>query len=88
LPGIEVCTIDDLRPVVERTLAQRSTELPAAYAIVRAEVTRFTRWLSRRETARPSARSAPRSSRRERVAAASWPDGDEVRVLLPVSDQG
>jgi glutamyl-tRNA reductase len=51
LTGVEVYTIDDLRSVVERTLAQRSAELPAAYSIVRAEVARFTAWLSRRETA-------------------------------------
>jgi glutamyl-tRNA reductase len=51
LTGIAVYTIDDLRPVVERTRAQRTAELPAAYSIVRAEVARFTRWLSRRETA-------------------------------------
>jgi glutamyl-tRNA reductase len=42
--GVEVYTIDDLRPVVERTLTQRSAELPAAYSVVRAEVARFTRW--------------------------------------------
>jgi glutamyl-tRNA reductase len=41
--GVEVYTIDDLRPVVERTLTQRSAELPAAYSVVRAEVARFTR---------------------------------------------
>lgn len=51
LTGVEVCTIDDLRPVVERTLLQRSAELPAAYSIVRAEVARYTQWLTRRETA-------------------------------------
>jgi glutamyl-tRNA reductase len=51
LTGVEVYTIDDLRPVVERTLAQRSAELPLAYALVRAEVARFTGWLRRRETA-------------------------------------
>jgi glutamyl-tRNA reductase len=51
LPGVEVYTIDDLRPVVERTLMQRSAELPAAYSVVRAEVARFTGWLRRRETA-------------------------------------
>jgi glutamyl-tRNA reductase len=51
LPGVEVHTVDDLRPAVERTLSQRSGELPAAYSVVRAEVGRFTRWLSRRETA-------------------------------------
>jgi glutamyl-tRNA reductase len=51
LPGVELYTIDDLRTVVERTLAQRSAELPAADSIVRGEVTRFTGWLYRRETA-------------------------------------
>jgi glutamyl-tRNA reductase len=51
LTGVEVYTIDDLRPVVERTLTQRSAELPAAHSLVRAEVARFTGWLRRRETA-------------------------------------
>jgi glutamyl-tRNA reductase len=50
LSGIELYTIDDLRPVVERTLTQRSAELPAAYSIIRAEVARFTRWLTHRQT--------------------------------------
>ena len=49
LPGVELYTSDDLRQVVERRLTQRSAELPAAYSVVRAEVARFTRWLSRRE---------------------------------------
>jgi glutamyl-tRNA reductase len=51
LDGVDVYTIDDLRDAVERTLTQRSTELPAAYSVIRSEVSRFTRWLSRRETA-------------------------------------
>jgi glutamyl-tRNA reductase len=51
LAGVEVHTIDDLRQVVERSLMRRSAELPAAYSVVRAEVARFTRWLSRRDTA-------------------------------------
>jgi glutamyl-tRNA reductase len=51
LAEIEVYTIDDLRPIVERTLSQRSAELPAAYWIVRAEVARYTRWVSHREAA-------------------------------------
>jgi glutamyl-tRNA reductase len=51
LDGVEVHTTDDLRQVVERTLARRRRELPAANAIVRAEVARFSRWLSHRETA-------------------------------------
>jgi glutamyl-tRNA reductase len=49
LPGVELSTSDDLRQVVEQRLAQRSAELPAAYSEVRAEVARFTRWLSVRE---------------------------------------
>jgi glutamyl-tRNA reductase len=49
LPGVELYTSDDLRQVVEQRLAQRSAELPAAYSVVRAEVARFTGWLSRRE---------------------------------------
>jgi glutamyl-tRNA reductase len=51
LAGVELYTVDDLRRVVDRTLMQRSDELPAAYSVVRAEVARFTRWLNRRETA-------------------------------------
>jgi len=51
LDGVELFTIDDLRPIVERTLEQRRTELPAAYSIVHAEVARFERWLKSRETA-------------------------------------
>jgi glutamyl-tRNA reductase len=48
LAGVEVHTIDDLRQLIERTLMQRSAHLPAAHSIVRTEVARFTRWLSRR----------------------------------------
>jgi glutamyl-tRNA reductase len=51
LTGVELYTIDDLRTVVERTLTQRRAELPAADSIIRGEVTRFTGWLYRRETA-------------------------------------
>jgi glutamyl-tRNA reductase len=47
--GVELFTSDDLRQVVEQRLAERSAELPAAHAVVRAEVARFTGWLSRRE---------------------------------------
>jgi glutamyl-tRNA reductase len=48
LPGVELRTIDDLRRIAERTLADRATHLPAARAIVDAEVARFTGWLDRR----------------------------------------
>jgi glutamyl-tRNA reductase len=51
LIGAELYTIDDLRPVVEQTLTERSAELPAAYSIVCAETARYTQWLRRRETA-------------------------------------
>jgi glutamyl-tRNA reductase len=68
LTGVEVYTIDDLRPVVERTRTQRSAELPAAYSIVRAEVARFTRWLSRRERA-ADLRSLSTAVERARAAA-------------------
>jgi glutamyl-tRNA reductase len=56
LAGVEVHAIDDLRLVVERTLMQRRAHLPAAHAIVSAEVARYTRWLSRRPASgfRPS----------------------------------
>jgi glutamyl-tRNA reductase len=58
LTGVELYTIDDLRPIVEGTLTQRSAELPAAYSIVQAEVARFTRWLSHREMAAGLRRAA------------------------------
>jgi glutamyl-tRNA reductase len=51
LGGVEVYTLDDLRPLVEGTLRQRRAELPAAYGVLRSEVTRFTTWLGRREPA-------------------------------------
>jgi glutamyl-tRNA reductase len=50
LPGVELHTIDDLRRIAERTLAERATHLPAARAIVDAEVARFAGWLDRRAT--------------------------------------
>jgi glutamyl-tRNA reductase len=49
LAGVELHTLDDLRAVVERALAERRAELPAAYAVLRTEVARFTDWLRRRE---------------------------------------
>jgi glutamyl-tRNA reductase len=51
LAGVEVLALDDLRVLVEGTLRQRRAELPAAYAVLRSEVTRFTTWLGRREPA-------------------------------------
>ena len=51
LAGVEVYTLDDLRVLVEGTLGQRRAELPAAAAVLRSEVTRFTTWLRRREPA-------------------------------------
>ena len=49
LAGVELHTLDDLRPMVERALDQRRAELPAAYAVLGTEVARFTDWLRRRE---------------------------------------
>jgi glutamyl-tRNA reductase len=49
LPRVEVYTLDDLRQVVERAVVRRRAELPAARAVLRAEVSRFTTWLRRRE---------------------------------------
>jgi len=46
--GVEVHTLDDLNRVVERALLARRRELPAAQAVVRVEVARFTEWLPRR----------------------------------------
>jgi glutamyl-tRNA reductase len=51
LSGIEVHTIDELRGVVERSLAQRRTALAEAEVIVGREVTRFADWLDRRQAA-------------------------------------
>jgi glutamyl-tRNA reductase len=51
LAGVEVRTLDDLKRVAERALAQRRGELPAAQAVLRVEVARFTGWLRRREAA-------------------------------------
>ena len=48
LAGVEVRTLEDLNRVVERALVQRRGELPAAQAVVRIEVARFTEWLRRR----------------------------------------
>jgi glutamyl-tRNA reductase len=48
MPGVELCTIDDLEEVVERTRTQRQAELPAAHSVLRTEVARFTRWLHTR----------------------------------------
>lgn len=49
LAGVELHTIDDFQPVVQGALAQRRAQLPAADAILRREVSRFTRWLDARE---------------------------------------
>lgn len=60
LPGVELHTIDDLRELVQRTIAQRSAQLPAAHAILQAEVDRFTAWLHRREMRRANGTRALR----------------------------
>jgi glutamyl-tRNA reductase len=49
LPSVEVYTLDALQRVIQRTLVRRRAQLPAAHAVVRAEVGRFTRWLRARE---------------------------------------
>jgi glutamyl-tRNA reductase len=49
--GVELHTLDDLQALIDGTLLQRRTELPAAHAVLRSEVTRFTTWLGRREPA-------------------------------------
>ena len=49
LHGVEVYTLDDLRPLVDGTIRQRRAELPAAHAVLSSEVTRYTTWLRRRE---------------------------------------
>jgi glutamyl-tRNA reductase len=66
LPGVELHTIDDLRELVQRTIAQRNAQLPAAHAILQAEVDRFTAWLHRREMRRAN---GPRPLR--------WPPAEE-----------
>jgi glutamyl-tRNA reductase len=82
LAGVEVYTIDDLQRGVERTLRQRSAELPAAYSVVRAEVARFTRWLSHRETA---AALSPLSGDVEQARAAAL--AQALERLSPLSAQ-
>jgi glutamyl-tRNA reductase len=47
LAGVEVRAVDDLRLVVERALMLRRARLPAAHAIVAADVALYTRCLSR-----------------------------------------
>jgi glutamyl-tRNA reductase len=49
LPRVELYTLDDLQRLVEGTLIRRRAELPAARAVLLAEVSRFTAWLRRRE---------------------------------------
>jgi glutamyl-tRNA reductase len=68
LPGVELHTIDDLRELVQRTIVQRSAQLPAAHAILQAEVDRFTAWLHRREMHRAT---GPRPLRRPPIEEAS-----------------
>jgi glutamyl-tRNA reductase len=51
LPGVRLCTVDDLEEIVAQTLARRAAELPEAYALIHREVKRFTRWLSGRQAA-------------------------------------
>ncbi len=51
LAGVEMRTLDDLEQVVERALVRRRGEAPAAQAVLRVEVARFTDWLRRREAA-------------------------------------
>jgi glutamyl-tRNA reductase len=83
LTGVEIYTIDDLRPIVERSLTQRSTELPAPYSLVRAEVARFTGWLRRRETA-----GAPRSLETDvERAEPRGSHGGEAGIRLPIYAQ-
>jgi glutamyl-tRNA reductase len=83
LTGVEICTIDDLRPIVERSLTQRSAELPAAYSLVRAEVARFTGWLRRRETA-AALRSLETDVER---AEPRGSHGGEAGIRLPIHAQ-
>jgi len=59
LAGVDVHTLDDLNRVVERALVQRRGELPAAQAVVRAEVARFTDWLRRRGDVRDRYQGRP-----------------------------
>ena len=53
LDGVEGHAIDDLHGMAQDALMQRRAELPRAQLILEAEVTRFTRWLSRREALVP-----------------------------------
>ena len=76
LPGVDVYAIDDLEQVVGQTILRRSAELPAAHAIVRGEVTRFTRWLSSRQA------SADLSSLSARPARGPHDRGGDPRAVL------
>jgi glutamyl-tRNA reductase len=84
LAGVELYTVDDLRRAVERTLVQRSGELPAAYSFVRAEVARFTRWLNRRETL---SALGPLTAEIEQARAAALEDAREQLSLSSAHDR-
>ncbi len=45
LPGIHLCTVDDLHEVINTTLASRNTAVGAARAIVAEELATFDKWL-------------------------------------------
>jgi glutamyl-tRNA reductase len=84
LDGVELSTIDDLRPVVEHSLVRRSAELPAAYAVLHAEVARFTHWLSRRDAA---AAIGPLGAEVEQARAAGLERALEHLSMLSADDR-
>ena len=72
LAGVEVYTLDDLRLLVDGTLRLRRAELPAAHAVLRAEVARFTEWMRRRDRHAAASERQGRGNR-SRTAAAETP---------------
>jgi glutamyl-tRNA reductase len=84
LDGVELSTIDDLRPVVEHSLVRRSAELPAAYAVLHAEVARFTHWLSCRDAA---AAIGPLGAEVEQARAAGLERALEHLSMLSADDR-
>lgn len=52
--GVEMYDIDDLRPVVDRTLSLRAAERDAAETIIEQEIERFEQWLRGRRERDPA----------------------------------
>jgi glutamyl-tRNA reductase len=72
LSDVELHTVDDLRAIADRGLAQRRADLPKALAVLEAEMARFTCWLGRRDGWREPIADA--GTRVQTGAAAHHPD--------------